>query len=197
MTITTDAAWNTAAASPALGVLYLVELAFTGGTQRVTNWPIDLTVLGFTWTGIGTVAEVGELKESEDGNYQKISLALTQVQSSYLALAMGAAETYQGRAAKIYVALVDATTFQITGTPLLRFSGFMDTVKIERDASSNAGKVMMECQTGGYNVRANPAALRMNQAQHSARKPGETGFRYINDLIARPQIWLSAAFQRI
>ncbi|MFC5524012.1 hypothetical protein [Polaromonas jejuensis] len=197
MTIATDANWNTAAASPALGVLCLIELAFAGGTLRLNSWPVDMTVLGYTWTGIGTVCEVGELKESEDGNYQKLTLGLTQVQSAYLALALGAAETYQGRSARIWVALVDGSSLQITGAPLLRFAGYMDQVRIQRDQGSNIGKVLLDCQTGAYDVRGNPAALRMNQPQHSFRKPGETGFKYVNDLIARPQIWLSRAFQTI
>lgn len=196
MSLTTDTAWNTATASPALGALYLVELAFTGGTLRVTNWPLDVVALGFTWTGVGAVSEVGPLKESEDGNYQKLTLGLTQVQNSYLALALGAAETYQGRTARIWVALVDATTLQITGAPLLRFSGYMDQVRIERDEEMT-GRVLLDCQTGAFDLRSNPAALRMNQAQHSVRQPDETGFRYIQDLIARPQRWLSARFQQI
>lgn len=196
MSLATDTAWNTAAASPALGALYLVELAFTGGTLRVTNWPLDVTVLGFTWTGLGVVSEVGPLKESEDGNYQKLTLGLTQVQNSYLALALGAAETYQGRTARIWVALVDATSLQITGAPLLRFSGYMDQVRIERDEEMT-GKILLDCQTGAFDLRSNPAALRMNQAQHRVRFPDETGFRYIQDLIARPQRWLSARFQQI
>lgn len=197
MTITTDASWNAAAAAPAVGALYLIELAFSGGTLRLTNWPVDLTILGYTWTGLGVVSEVGDLTESEDGQYQKLTLGLTQVQSSYLALALGSAETYQDRDALVYVGLVDSATLQITGTPKLRFAGKMDQVRIERDAESNTGKVLLDCIAGAYNVRSNPAALRMNQAQHSARKPGETGFRYVPDLIARPQTWLSAQFQRI
>ena len=71
----------------------------------------------------------------------------------------------------------------------------MDKVSITRD-ESGVGKVNLELQTGGYNVRGNPAALRMNQAQHSTRHPGETGFRYIQDLIGKPQQWLSKSFSR-
>ena len=197
MTIATDSAWNAAAASPALGVLYLIELAFSGGTLRLTNWPLNLISMGETWTGLGAIASVGELRESEDGNYQKITLGLTQVQSSSLALALGSAETYQDRAANIHVALVDANSLQITGAPVLRFAGLMDLVRIDRDPESNTGQILLDCQAGAFNVRSNPAALRMNQAQHSARRPGETGLRYINDLIARPQQWLSKRFQQI
>lgn len=196
MSITTDASWDTAAAADAVGALVLVSLAFTGGTIRVTNWPLDVTVLGYTWTGVGSLAEIGEIRESEDGNFQKLTLSLAQVKSSQLALALGAVETYQGRDALVYVALVDPATYQITGTPKLRFAGVMDKVSITRD-ESGVGKVNLELQTGGYNVRGNPAALRMNQAQHSTRHPGETGFRYIQDLIGKPQQWLSKKFQQI
>ena len=197
MSLTTDASWNSAASSQVLGVLYLIELAFTSGTLRLTNWPMDMTVLGFTWTGLGAVSQIGELRESEDGQYQKLTIGLTQVQNSYLALALGAAETYQDRDALIRVAVINAETLQITGAPILRFAGKMDLVRIERDAESNTGKVLLDLIAGAYNVRSNPAALRMNQAQHSARVPGETGFRYVQDLIARPQRWLSVNFQRV
>ena len=196
MTVTTDAAWNATAAAPALAVMYLIELAFTTSLLRVTNWPTNVTALGFQWLGLGVVSEVGELRESEDGQYQKLTVGLTQVQSSYLALALGSAETYQDKSAKIWVAIADANTLQIAGAPVLRFAGVMDMVRIERDGESNIGKVLLDLQAGAYNVRSNPAALRMNQAQHSARRPGETGFRYITDLIGRPQVWLSKESQQ-
>lgn len=197
MTVSTDATWNATAAAPALCVMYLIELAFTTVTLRVTNWPTDMAALGFTWKGLGVVSEVGQLKESEDGQYQKLTIGLTQVQSSNLALALGSAETYQDRSAKIWVAIADANTMQIAGAPVLRFAGVMDMVHIERDGESNTGKILLDLQAGAYNVRSNPAALRMNQAQHSTRKPGETGFRYIPDLISKPQQWLSKRFQQI
>ena len=197
MSLTTDTAWDTAATSPALGALYLIELFFTTGTLRVTSWPLDVTILGYTWKGLGTVAELGEVKESEDGTYQKITLGLSQVRSSNLALALGAAETYQDRPMTIRVALVNANTYQIIGTPVLRFAGNMDLVRISRDASTNTGRILLDCISGAYNVRSSPAGLRMNQAQHSARHTGETGFRYVSDLIGKPQLWLSKAFQQI
>jgi hypothetical protein len=118
------------------------------------------------------------------------------VKNAYLALALGSVETYQNQPCRIWVALVNASTYQITGAPLLRFAGVMDQVKISR-SDAQVGKVTMACQTGAYDVRSNPAALRMTQAQHSARHPGETGFKYINDLIAKPQQWLSKKFQQV
>jgi hypothetical protein len=195
VTVSTDTAWDNAAAAPAVGLLFLIELMFQSGTLRVTNWPLDITVLGFTWTGLGEVAEIGRIQESEDGSYEKLTIGLSQVQSSNLALALGSAETYQGRPANIWTALVDPT-FQIVSTPRLRFAGSMELVHIERD-DSGAGKVLLDLQAGAYDVRSNPAALRMNQAQHGVRKPGETGFRYVSSLIGQPKTWLSKTFQQV
>jgi hypothetical protein len=194
---TTDAAWDTAAAGAAVGATYLIDLDFSSGRLRVTSFPLDLNALGHDWIGLGVVGDVGQLQESDDGNYQKLRLTLTQVQSAYLALALGSAETYQDRDALIYVALFDRT-YQIVGTPVLRFAGTMENVSVpDRAKEGGVGKIHLDLQAGAYNVRSNPAALRMNQAQHAARHPGETGFRYVPTLIGRPKQWLSARFQRI
>jgi hypothetical protein len=39
-------------------------------------------------------------------------------------------------------------------------------------------------------------ALRLNAAQQKKRYPTDTGFDYLTDLIANPQVWLSKKFQR-
>ncbi|KQT10960.1 hypothetical protein ASG30_09180 [Ramlibacter sp. Leaf400] len=179
-----------------MGALYLIDLDFAGGRLRVTNFPLDVTAMGHPWTGVGMLGEVGQLQESEDGNYQKVRLTLTQVQSSILALAMGSAETYQDRDAIVYVALFDQT-FQIQGAPVRRFAGKMENVSIAERDDKGMGKIHLDLQAGAYNVRTNPAALRMNHAQHVARHPGETGFRYVPTLIGQPRQWLSARFQRV
>lgn len=192
--ITTDSAVDAQIEAPVYGVLYLIELAFQSGTYRITNYPTDVTALSQTWIGLGTVLSVGDLKESEDGRSHKIDVALSQVPLSHLALALGNVHDYQGRSAKIYVAVMDQS-FRIVGSPILRFGGFMDMVRIDRE--EQVGKVIMVCQSGAYDVRSNPAGLRMNDAQHRARHPGERGFEYLAGLVGRPQSWLSARFQQI
>ena len=195
MTITTNAGFDTAAAAPAVGVMYLIEMDFTGGTLYLTNWSTNVTVGANTYTGLGNVGSVSEIKESEDGSIQKVNLELSQVNSAYLSLGLGGVSTYQNRAVRIYVALTDAT-LAITGSPVLRFAGFMNKVSIKR-GSNNKGSVVMECDTGGYDVRKNPVGFRLNDSQHQANKPGELGFQYVADLIGKPQQWLSKRFQTV
>lgn len=196
MTIATNAGFDGAAAAPVLGVLHLVEMDFLSGTQYLTNWPVNLTVGAKSYTGLGALGRVGELKESEDGAVQSVDLELSQVNASFLALALGSVNGYQGKAVRIYEALT-SPSLAILGTPVLRFAGWMDIVKIKRDENGNVGRITMVCKTGGYDVRKNPAGLRMNDAQHQANHPGELGMQFVADLIGRPQQWLSKRFQTV
>ena len=196
MTITTNAGFDTAAAAPAVGIINLIEMDFTSGTLYLTNWPVSVTVGSNTYTGLGNLGSIGEMKESEDGASQKIELELSQVNAAQLSLALGGVATYQNRAVRIYTALTDVNLV-ISGSPVLRFAGVMNRVKIPARDQDGKGRVVMECVTGGYDVRKNPAALRMNDSQHQANKPGELGFQYIADLIGQPQQWLSKRFQLV
>lgn len=195
MSITTNTGFDTAAAAPAVGVLYLVEMDFTGGTLYLTNWPTNVTVGSTTYTGLGNLGKISEIKESEDGAIQKVTMELSQVNAAQLSLGLGGVGTYQNRAIRIYVALTDVN-LAITGTPVLRFAGWMNKVSIKRD-QDQAGRISMECDTGGYDVRRNPVALRMNDSQHQVNHPGELGFQYLPDLIGQPQLWLSKRFQTV
>ena len=195
MTVTTNAGFDSAAASPAVGVLELIELDFLSGPLYLTTWPTNVLIGAQSYTGIGAVGAVGELKESEDGNTQRLQLTLSQVNSSYLSLALGNVASYQGRGARVYLALTD-TNLVVAGSPVLRFSGFMDKVSIKR-SSGNAGQIMLDCATGGYDVRKTPSGLRMNDTQHQARQSGELGFQYVQTLISNPQLWLSKRFQTV
>ncbi len=188
--------FSTAAASAAVGVLALVELSFTSGTLRYTNFPLDVDALGYTWTGLGTIGSISEIRESEDGAGERLTVGLSQVSSAILAAALGNVETYQGRDAKVWISMLDGGTLQVAGTPLLRFAGYMDKVRIER-ADGNTGTVLLDLVTFSGDSRANPSGLRLSNAQHQADYPTERGFEYITDLIGKPQLWLSKTFQQI
>lgn len=193
MTVLTNSGFEAAAAAPAYGEMALVELQVRSGTLRFTNWPLDVDVMGFTWQGLGTLGSIGPLHESEDGAEEKITLKLSPVDVGTRALSLGDPSEYQDRTMRIWVALLDANTLQISGNPVLRLVGVMDQMKIERDGPN--ASISMECRSASYNVRSNPAALRMNHAQHQARHPGERGFEYLTGLIGTPSLWISKYLQ--
>jgi hypothetical protein len=191
--IPTNSGFQTAAALPAYGELALVELQLRSGTARYTNWPVDVTVLGQVWQGVGNLGSVGALHESEDGAEEKLSLTLSPVDLGTRAIALGDPGDYQDRPSRVWVGMVSSETFQIAGTPVLRFAGVMDQLKVQIE--DNAGTITLDCRTASYDVRSNPAALRMNHVQHQARHPGERGFEYLTSLIGNPAVWMSKNLQ--
>lgn len=193
MTVLTNSGFQSAASSPVYGELALVELQLRSGTARYTTWPVPITVLGQTWQGTGNLGSIGALHESEDGAEEKLTLTLSPVDLGTRALALGDPSDYQDRPVRVWVGMVDAQTFQLAGAPVLRFVGVMDQLKVERDG--NTGTIALDCRTASYDVRSNPAALRLNHVQHQARFPGERGFEYLTSLIGNPAVWVSKNLQ--
>jgi len=193
MTIVTNPGFTAAARAAAYGQLALVELQLRSGTARFTTWPLSIDVMGQTWQGVGNLGSIGEMHESEDGAEEKMTLSLSPVDLGTRALALGDPADYQDRPMRVWLALLDANTLQLTGTPVLRFAGVMDQLKIDRDRTTAA--IKLDCRTGSYDRRANPAALRMNHAQHQLRHPGERGFEYLTSLIGNPAIWVNKWLQ--
>lgn len=193
MTVPVNGGFQAAAGAAAYGELALVELQLRSGTARFTNWPLSVQVMGETWQGVGNLGSIGELHESEDGAAEKLTLTLSPVDIGTRALALGDPSDYQDRRVRVWIAMLDANTLQINGSPVLRFVGVMDQMKIDRDG--NNASISMDCRTASYDVRSNPAALRMNNAQHQARHPGEMGFSYLSSLIGNPAVWVGKWLQ--
>lgn len=188
MTVAVDAGFAQVAAAPAYAELTLVELQAASGTLRLTTWPLDVQALGQTWRGVGDLGRIGDLHEGDEGASEKLTLALSPVPLDLRAFALSSPHDYQDRLMRLWVAMVDAHTLQIKGAPVLRFAGVMDQMSIEREGTT--GSISVVCRTMNYDVRSNPSALRMNDAQHQARHPGELGFSYLHSLIGNPALWI-------
>lgn len=193
MSLLTNSGFQTTAAAPVYGELALVELQLRSGTARFTTWPVTLDALGQTWQGTGDLGSIGSLHESEDGGEEKLTLTLSPVKLGTRALALGDPSDYQDRPVRVWVGMVSAETYMLAGAPVLRFTGVMDQLKLERDGDN--GTIIMDCRTASYDVRSNPAALRMNHAQHQVKFPTERGFEYLTSIIGNPAVWVSKNLQ--
>lgn len=193
MALPTNAGFQAAAGADAYGQLAFVELQLRNGFARYTNWPMTMEAMGQVWQGVGNLGSIGDLHESEDGAAEKLTLSLSAVDIGTRALALGDPSDYQDRPVRVWIALLNANTLQLSGAPVLRFAGVMDQMQIERDGTT--ASIGLTCRTGSYDMRSNPAGLRMNNAQHAARHPGERGFEYLTSLIGNPSIWISKWLQ--
>lgn len=182
-------------ASRHAAVLYLIEMHFTTGIQRITNWNHNLTWLGETWVGHGAVLSVSKVQESERLQYPALDIGLNIANPSQLALALGQAHTYRRREIVLYRAVLD-DELRATDDPELFWAGEMDQIRLKTgDGDEDPGQVVMRCELPGKDSRY-AKTLRINDAQQQARFPGDTGLSRIEQMTGQPVTWLSARFQR-
>jgi hypothetical protein len=183
------------------GVAWLAQLDFTTGTLYVTTAPQNLTVGANTYTGLGSLVSVAQLNESADSGAEKITLSLSVANTAMLALAIGAVETYRGRAVRLYLQLFDEQ-FKRVGNPVQRWSGSMDRVQINRrpadpgSSGAGGGSIDLQCSRAGMARARNFQGQRLTDVQQRIAYPGDTGLRYVRKLIEEPTPWLTVAFQR-
>ena len=184
-----------------VGLCWLVEMQFTSGTIRKSTSPVDLTVGGYTWGGLGGLLDVQAVSESADTGTEQLELTLSLVDVAMLALTLGSVEGYRGRRVRLYLQLLNSA-YQPVDTPVLRWAGFMDQVKVDRGGQPGdvrdaepKGAITMTCSRAGLARARNAQGARLTHAQQQAAFPGDTGLRYVRQLVEQPAMWLSKKFQ--
>lgn len=186
-----DSTQQTALEQASVRVVYFVEFYFASGTIYLCSASQPITIMGHTYTGVGSLGTISSVEESSGMEARALSFTLNCSQTSWISLAIGDVEEYRGRAAKMYFVPLDSGFVPI-GTPELCWRGIMDTMAMGIEGDS--GSIILKCESTAYALKRK-ATLRLNPAQHKRQYPSDTGFDYLTDLIANPQLWLSKKFQ--
>lgn len=183
-----------------VGAAWLVELQFSTGTLRLCSAAQDLAALGYTWQGLGALMGVGDVSESADVGAEQIELSLSLVSTAMLAATLGNVESYRGRRVRLWLQLLDHT-FTPVADPVLRWSGTMEPINVERSPASlggddePSGRIVLPCSRSGMSRARHAQGLRLTAAQQRARFPADRGLDYVRSLIEAPALWLSKRFQ--
>lgn len=182
-------------ASAQVPVAYFAELAFADGTQRLTSWSSSIVWGGYTWLGLGALVGISKVPTSERPQYPALDFTLNIGNPALLALARGNVENYRGRDATLYRYILSDNNGYL-GEPELVWAGEMSQVRIDTgDGRDRVGTVSLRCEQRGRAQR-NSTSLRLVSAQHELRFPGDTALRRKEELMAKPQLWLSKRFQQ-
>jgi hypothetical protein len=175
---------------------YFVELDFLAGMIRLTTWSTSIVWGGFTWIGLGALVGISKVPTSERPQYPAVDFSLSVANPTTLSLARGNVETYRGRDANLYrYILSDNNTY--LGDPELVWAGEMSQVRLDTgDGKGRGASISLRCEQRGRAQR-NSASLRLVSAQHEQRFPGDTALRRKEELMAKPQLWLSKRFQQV
>jgi hypothetical protein len=177
--------------------LYLCELHFASGVQRVSSWNHDLPFFGHTWRALGGLVGLSALRSTERPEYPAMDLALQVADAATLALANGPPAEYRGRDVFLWICSLN-DELQPVHEPEMFWAGTMDQLRLNTGDGTpgNGGSIMMRCEPHGKDNRT-ARSLRLNNAQHQARWPGDTFLSRVEALSGQPQPWLSRKFQTV
>jgi len=203
--IPVDAAADAILSSPADGEAWLVDLYFTGGTYRLTNWPVDLTRPtpeggSALYTALGPQLAIGAITATEDAGPGQVSLSIP-LAPGMVPATLGNVESYRGKRARIRYQVMDPQTLQPVGAPVQVYVGEMQPVKVPRTSPSTlggavGGRIEMQLTRAGTSNARRRDGARLTDAQQQQRHPGDLGLQYVADLVRGETPWLTAAFQR-
>jgi hypothetical protein len=179
---------------PVTRFVYFVAFYFVSGTAYVCTAGQTITWGGHDWLGLGSVGSISQVEEAAGAASSALNFGLNIAQPSWLAESIGAVEDYRGQPAKMYMCPLDEQ-FRMVDTPQICWRGIMDTVVV--GVNAEVGQAVMKCETSAYGVKMRRSSLRLNAAQQKQKHPTDTGFDYLTNLIAFPQMWLSKKFQQI
>lgn len=101
-----------------------VELDFPSGFQRLHSWIGDITHDGNTYQGVAEYGGISSLHEGSDLAANGISLSLSGVSASELALILGT--QYTGRRARAWFGFLNSTTYALIDAPAGPWKYMMD-----------------------------------------------------------------------
>ena len=176
------AAVELALAQPNIPLLLFVELDFASGFLRLTNAPYNFDWNGFTWLGAGNLGSVAPIEETTSREAKGASFRISGIDPLNISRALG--EHYQGRPAKMWIALL-SETYSVILNPVLIFTGSMDTMNIELGESASI-TVTAESKWVSWE---SPKIRRINHVDQSARYPGDKGCEFVEQMVSKELIW--------
>ena len=158
----------TALSQPEVEPFYAVEIDLDSGPLRIWTGVGDRTIDGDTYTGGGNLVGISGLEEVADLSAKNITLTLSGMPPSVVALALG--EPYQRRKVRVLWGVRGVSDFVEV------FSGSLNQMVIEDGPESGTISVTVDSKL----VELERASNRRYTAEnHKARNPDDTFFDYV------------------
>lgn len=176
------AAVETAFAGTNFRPVFLIELRFGSGTVYLNNLDFNVNYGGHTWLGAGRVGAISAVEEGEDLQAFGVSLQLSGVDPSLLAIAL--TEDYQGRTALISLALL-GDDYQVIEAPVQVYRGRMDTMPIEAGQTASIA-LQLEGRLVDFE---RPRVRRYNSEDQKIVHPTDEFFQYVPQMVSKELYW--------
>ncbi len=169
----------------------LIELQLTS-TLRFATAPYSLTVSGNTWVGLGALASIESVTDTDALEPAGLRLTLSGCDAAQVAIALS--EPVQGRPCMVYQLFLDATTHQPVDTPILEWAGRIDQMTIQDGEGSATITLTAENRLAEFK---RPRIARYTNEEQQRRFAGDRGCEYVAQMADKTVEWPSAEWFRL
>ena len=166
---------------------YFVRMIFDSGeSPNVLNiWSGvgDLAYGGNTYTGVGDLLSISEIKETSDISATGINVSITGIKSSFIVIAKN--HEYQGRALTVSLGAFDSVG-SLIADPVILFSGFMDTMIIAENAEYSTITVSVENKLIAFE---RSKIRRYTAEDQKIDYPADKGFEFVAAIVQKDILW--------
>lgn len=167
----------------------LAYFDFSSGAVRVWSGIGDIVWGGNTYSGVGNFGGVSDIAETQDNSAQGAMFTLNGIPSSLIYTAL--TEHYQGRAAKLWLGVMDST-MALIADPYLLFGGRMDVMTSTDSGETASLTLAVENRLIDLN---RSRERRYTDEDQKIDYPADTGLRYIAGLQDKTIQWGSGVNQ--
>ncbi len=160
----------------------LARLDFASGVVAANSGVNTLSYNGDDYLGVGSYGTVSAIGEGLEAKPYGVDMTLSGIPTEMLSLALG--EHYQGRDARVYLALLDEQ-HRLINDPFLVGRFRMDTMNVELGQSATI-TLSAENRLADW---SRPRVRRYNHEDQQARYPGDLGLEYVTGMVEKPIIW--------
>ena len=159
------------------------EFSFAGGDLRLWSGIGDKTWNSQTWQGVGYLGKVSVIEEAIEQAARGMDFQLDGIHSELIATVFS--ETYQGRAANVWLAFLNSSE-AVIADPIGPFGYLMDTMQIDEGPETSSVLLRTENRLRLLEKSSNRRSTHEDQQIDYA---GDLGYEFVPALQDKELIW--------
>jgi len=183
MSRTLSSAMQAVATAEVVRPIVLVQCDFDSGALNLWNGLGDLTVSGVDYVGAGTLLNISSMKESADLSANGMTVTLSGITEPLISKARD--EDYQGRELKVLLGAMDSTN-SVISSPVIIFTGFMDTMTIQDGAETATISVAVENRLIEFQRNR---IRRYTAEDQKIDYPTDKGLEFVAEIAEKEIVW--------
>jgi hypothetical protein len=163
--------------------IFLVHMVFDSSELNIWSGVGDLSFDSVTYTGLGDLLSISDIKETSDISATGINVSLSGVKTSLIAIAKD--QDYQGRELTVRLGAFNESG-SLIADPVIIFSGFMDTMTIAEAGVYSSITIAVENKL----VAFERAKIRRYTAEdQKIEYPADKGFEFVTSIVQKEIFW--------